>query len=648
MQNMNLYLYIQTYCDNIHTIKKCKVVLPLSILETIRGHADMAALNEAQRQQLCGEIREFLIDRVSRTGGHLASNLGVVELSVALETVFDTAVDRLVFDVGHQSYVHKMLTGRQEGFAGLRQLGGMAGFPKPSESDTDAFVAGHASSSVSIALGMARARTLKGEKHHVVALIGDGCATGGLAFEGMNDAAVSNERMIVILNDNEMSIDRNVGGMASHLSRLRTKKKYLGMKRRYRSFLTRLPGGAFMLRVTGNIKDGFRRMLIPETIFESMGFTYLGPVDGHDTENLIDLLQIARDMNRPVLLHVMTKKGKGYAPAENQPDKFHGVGKFDPVTGDSFSKNRVTFSEVFGQELIRLAAQDDRICAITAAMPGGTGLSAFKNTYPKRLFDVGIAEEHAVSMAGGLAKQGMRPVVALYSTFLQRSYDMILQDIGMLNLPVVLAVDRAGLVGEDGETHHGVFDVGFLRQVPGMQILCPGCTEELRQMLTWSLTGNSAPVALRYPRGGDRCEIDAQWDPLNPVVLHTDGADVAILTYGVTVKNALDAAHRLSESGIRPAVIRMTRIEPLPIEQLTHRLKAYKHVFILEETCEGAGISESLIASLSSCMTGCSFTKLDLGKRYITHGALDALYRHCGLDGVSVADRIQEVLKVEN
>ena len=620
----------------------------MTILETIRGHADMAALNEAQRQQLCGEIREFLIDRVSRTGGHLASNLGVVELSVALETVFDTAVDRLVFDVGHQSYVHKMLTGRQEGFASLRQFGGMAGFPKPSESDTDAFVAGHASSSVSIALGMARARTLKGENHHVVALIGDGCATGGLAFEGMNDAAVSNERMIVILNDNEMSIDRNVGGMASHLSRLRTKKKYLGMKRRYRSFLTRLPGGSFMLRVTGNIKDGLRRMLIPETIFESMGFTYLGPVDGHDTENLIDLLQIARDMNRPVLLHVLTKKGRGYAPAESQPDKFHGVGKFDPVTGDSFSKNRVTFSEVFGQELTRLAAQDDRICAITAAMPGGTGLSAFKNTYPKRLFDVGIAEEHAVSMAGGLAKQGMRPVVALYSTFLQRSYDMILQDIGMLNLPVVLAVDRAGLVGEDGETHHGVFDVGFLRQVPGMQILCPGCTEELRQMLAWSLTENSAPVALRYPRGGDRCDIVAAWDPSDPVVLHTDGADVAILTYGVTVNNALDAAQQLSARGIRAAVIRLTRIEPIPTELLAQRLRAYKHVLILEEMCDGAGISEALIASLSNQLTGASITKLDLGKRYITHGALDALYRHCGLDGVSVADRIQEVLKVEN
>ena len=399
----------------------CGVVLPLSILETIRGHADLICLNEDQRQQLCGEIREFLIDRVSRTGGHLASNLGVVELSVALETVFDTASDRLVFDVGHQSYVHKMLTGRQGAFMHLRQFGGMAGFPKPSESDTDPFVAGHASSSVSIALGMARARTLKGEKHHVIALIGDGSATGGMAFEGMNDAAVSNEPIIVILNDNEMSIDKNVGGMASHLSRLRTKERYLGMKRRYKSFLSHVPGGNFLLKITRNVKDALRRMLIPETIFESMGFTYLGPVDGHDVENLISLLKIARDMKRPVFLHVVTQKGKGYAPAEEKPGKYHGVGKFDPSTGEVSQKKSVSFSDTFGLELTRLAENDTRICAVTAAMPTGTGLSVFKQAYPTRLFDVGIAEEHAVSMAGGLAKQGMRPVVALYSTFMQRS-----------------------------------------------------------------------------------------------------------------------------------------------------------------------------------------------------------------------------------
>ena len=608
----------------------------------------MAALNEQQRQQLCQEIRQFLVEKISSTGGHLASNLGVVELSVALETVFDTSVDRLVFDVGHQSYVHKMLTGRQADFSGLRQFGGIAGFPKPSESDTDPFVAGHASSSVSIALGMARARTLQNEKYNVVAVIGDGAATGGIAFEGMNDAAVSNEPMIVILNDNAMSIDRNVGGMASHLSNLRTKEKYLGMKQRYRSFLSKLPGGDFVFRITRNIKDGLRRMLIPETIFESMGFTYLGPVDGHDTENLIGLLKIARDMKRPVLLHVMTQKGRGYAPAERDPGKFHGVGKFDPATGVCSKKANVTFSEVFGQELVRLAANDDKICAITAAMPSGTGLSGFKAAYPKRLFDVGIAEEHAVSMAGGLAKQGMKPVVALYSTFLQRSYDMILQDVGMLRLPVVLAVDRAGLVGEDGETHHGVFDIGFLRQVPGVQILCPGCTEELKKMLIWSLTENKGPVALRYPRGGDRCEMKGMWDPCKPVIVHRDGENAAIITYGVITANVLKAAQNLHEKGIEVTVLRMATVEPIPVEQLVSHLKMHKHAVIVEETCEGSGIGDTLHCELTDRLEKCNVTKLDLGKRYIPHGSLDSLYDYCNLDADSIAKHVQEVLKVEN
>ena len=620
----------------------------MSILESIHGHGDLVALDESQRQQLCAEIRGFLVEKVSRTGGHLASNLGVVELTVALETVFDTAVDRLVFDVGHQSYVHKMLTDRQAGFSGLRQFGGMAGFPKPSESNTDAFVAGHASTSVSIALGMARARTLKGDKYSVIALIGDGSATGGVAFEGMNDAAVSSEPMIVILNDNEMSIDRNVGGMASHLSRLRSKEKYLGMKRRYKSFLTKLPGGSFVLKVTRSVKDALRRMLIPETIFESMGFTYLGPVDGHDTENLISLLKIARDMNRPVLLHVTTQKGRGYAPAESNPGKFHGVGKFDPATGLTAQKKTVTFSEAFGRELTLLAAQDDRICAITAAMPGGTGLSVFKEAYPKRLFDVGIAEQHAVSMAGGLAKQGMRPVVALYSTFLQRSYDMILHDVGMLNLPVVFAVDRAGLVGEDGETHHGIYDVGFLRQVPGIQILCPGSTDELKQMLRWSLTENTAPVALRYPRGSDRGELTAAWDPDAPIIVHREGKTAAIVTYGVLTDNALSAAKILSAHGVEVAVLRLTRIEPVPMDLLAGYLQPYKYVLIAEETCEDAGVGDALMCGLTARINGCNFLKLDLGKQYVTHGALDALYASCGLDANSIARHMQEVLKVES
>ena len=434
----------------------------LNILETINGHTDLQRLDEQGREQLCREIREFLVDHISKTGGHLASNLGVVELSVAIETVFDTRKDRLVFDVGHQSYVHKLLTGRRDVFAALRQYDGIAGFPKPSECSSDAFVAGHASSSVSIALGMARARTMGAEEYQVIAFMGDGAATGGMAYEGLNNAAVSNEPMIVILNDNAMSIDRNVGGMASHLSKLRTKEKYLGMKQRYRSFLHKIPGGNVIFNASRKVKDVLRRALIPATIFESMGFTYLGPVDGHDLEGMISLLKIAKDMKRPVLIHALTQKGRGYGPAEEHPKLFHGVGSFDPKTGDVPQKNVVTFSDAFGEEMVRLAEENSEVCALTAAMPGGTGLLEFKKKYPQRLFDVGIAEEHAVSMAGGLAKQGMTPVVAIYSTFLQRAFDMIMQDVALLKLHVVFAVDRAGLVGDDGATHHGVFDVGFL------------------------------------------------------------------------------------------------------------------------------------------------------------------------------------------
>ena len=617
----------------------------MNILENIRDHRDLTSLNEAQRLQLCREIREFLVSHISKTGGHLASNLGVVELTVAIETVFDTSSDRLVFDVGHQSYVHKLLTGRQAGFNSLRQFGGMAGFPKPSESDSDAFVAGHSSSSVSIALGMARARTLLDQNYRVVALLGDGAATGGMVYEGLNDAAVSGEPMVVILNDNAMSIDHNVGGMATHLSRLRTKERYLGMKARYKSFLSKVPGGNWFFRLTRNIKDRIRRMLIPETIFESMGFTYLGPVDGHDTENLISLLRIAKDMNRPVLLHVMTRKGKGYAPAEEHPKLFHGVGQFDPATGVPVSKSGNSFSDAFGQQMCTLAARDSRVCAITAAMPGGTGLLDFKKLYPNRMFDVGIAEEHAVSMAGGLAKQGMIPVVALYSTFLQRSYDMLLQDICMLKLHTVFAVDRAGLVGEDGETHHGVFDIGFLRQAPGMQVLCPASVAELKAMLDWAVLECKGPVAVRYPRGGDRDYIGTGWlDGKTGVVRHRTGKDVTIVTYGTLLQNAMQAAEILAEEGIEATVLRLMTVSPLPAEEVSKLLSENPLVFVVEETCNGSGICQDLAWELQKSNPACCVEGLDLGKHYVSHGKVDMLYQKHGLDGASVAHTVKEVL----
>ena len=611
----------------------------MKILDKINGHGDLINLNETQQQLLCQEIREFLVENVSKTGGHLASNLGTVELTVALETVFDTEKDRLVFDVGHQSYVHKLLTGRQADFAHLRQFGGIAGFPKPGESKTDAFVAGHASSSVSIALGMARARTLMKEDYHVTAVIGDGAATGGMAYEGLNDAGDSKESMLVILNDNEMSIDRNVGGMSRHLSRLRTKERYLGMKNSYRHFLSGLPGGKWIYEATRKMKNGLKRLLLPGTMFEQMGFTYFGPVDGHDLPELIALLKLCKEMKGPVLVHVMTKKGKGYAPAEEDPSRFHGIGKFDPATGKNLKKGNMSFSDAFGKTMVELAAENKSLCAITAAMPGGTGLLSFKEQYPDRLFDVGIAEEHAVSMAGGLAKQGMTPVVALYSTFLQRSYDQILQDIAMLKLHAVLAVDRAGLVGEDGETHHGVFDVGFLRHAPGMTLLAPASCRELCEMLRWAVNDCTGPVAVRYPRGGDGNYTDSAWDPNSGLAVHRHGKDVAIITYGTLVNNAVGAAALLKEEGIGASVIRLTRLNTLPIEELRIALNGIRHILIVEEA--SAGIRDALNWELGKeyCVSA-----IDLGREYVTHGSIAELYKQHGMDPRSIAEKAKEVL----
>lgn len=613
----------------------------MRLLETIHGHDDLTALTHAQRLQLCDEIREFLVTHIAMTGGHLASNLGVVELTVAIETVFNTNKDRLVFDVGHQSYVHKLLTGRQADFDHLRQFGGIAGFPKPCESDTDSFVAGHASSSISIGLGMARARTLMKEDYEVITLIGDGAATGGMTYEGLNDAAVSQEPMIVILNDNEMSIDRNVGGFARHLSRLRTKERYLGMKDWYRGVLSKLPGGKKIYRFTRSIKDWAKRMVLPTTIFENMGMTYLGPVDGHDLKELIRILRIARDLHRPVLVHVLTHKGHGYAPAEENPCKFHGVGKFDPETGAIAGKSSRTFSDAFGAAMIDIAANNDRLCAITAAMPGGTGLLKFKENYPDRLFDVGIAEEHAASMAGGLAKQGMVPVLALYSTFLQRSYDQILQDIAMLKLHVVLAVDRAGLVGEDGETHHGVFDVGFLRQAPGMKVLCPASCAELSDMLTWAVNSYNGPVAIRYPRGGDRGFADSMWSATHTVACHREGKDLTIITYGTLLENVMQASQLLSQQGIEVTVLRLLSIAPLDVKAIASQIVS-DHVLIVEETNADCGIAKEISWLLHTEKPNCTVSALDLGYGFVTHGSLNDLYHHYGLDGESIAKYVEK------
>ena len=617
----------------------------MSILENINGHEDLLRLSDEDRKELCGEIREFLISSVSQTGGHLAGNLGAVELTVAIETVFNTRKDRLVFDVGHQSYVHKMLTGRRADFAHLRQFGGMSGFPKPSESETDAFVAGHASSSVSIALGMARARTLLGENYNVVALIGDGAATGGMAYEGMNDAAVSREPIVIILNDNEMSIGRNVGGMSLHLSRLRSSENYLDAKRWYRKVVKKLPGGTALYNVTSRLKNRLKRFLLPSTIFENMGLSYLGPVDGHDLPGLISLLTSARDLQEPVLVHVVTKKGCGYKYAEEDPAKFHGISKFDPNTGKKLGEKVRTFSDSFGDTMVELAEKDKRVCAITAAMPGGTGLLKFMNRFPERLFDVGIAEEHAVSMAGGLAKQGMVPVVALYSTFLQRAYDQIFQDVAMLHLHVVFAIDRAGLVGDDGPTHHGVFDVGFLRQIPGMLVLTPASLAEQQDMLRWAVEEYDGPVAVRYSRGTEGSYSASDWTGMETSVkCHRQGRDVTLVTYGSMLENVCAAAEVLANRGIEATVLRLLRVTDIPAEEILAAMSENRTVIVAEEVCNGSGIRESLAWALRNKCPECHVEGIDLGVDFVTHGSQKKLYECCGLDGESIAAFAKEVL----
>lgn len=616
----------------------------MKILPKINCHEDLLCLSDGDRTQLCTEIREFLIDSVSKTGGHLAGNLGAVELSVAIETVFDTGRDRLVFDVGHQSYVHKILTGRRTDFAGLRQYGGISGFPKPSESETDSFVAGHASSSVSIALGMAKARTMQGEDYDVVALIGDGAVTGGMAYEGLNNAAVSREPMVVILNDNEMSIGENVGGMSKHLSRIRSSENYLEAKQAFRKVLKKLPGGKPLYAFSSRMKNRVKRFLLPVSIFESMGFTYLGPADGHDLPGLISLLTAAKELREPVVVHVVTKKGCGYQFAEEDPAKFHGIGKFDPETGKKLGPKVITFSDSFGDAMLDLARNDPKVCAITAAMPGGTGLLGLMKQYPERLFDVGIAEEHAVSMAGGLAKQGMAPVVALYSTFLQRAYDQIMQDVCMLKLHVVFAIDRAGLVGDDGPTHHGVFDVGFLRQMPGLLLLNPVSLQEQQDMLHWAVSEYDGPVAVRYPRGTEGSYTASDWKGLESgVVSHRQGKDLTFVTYGSMLDNTLAAADLLAQRGISAGVIRLMNLTDLHTAQILEKMGETRTIVVVEETGAHAGIRETLASEVLLKDRMVRVFGRDLGGDFVTHGDKKKLYENCGLDPESLAAFAKEV-----
>ena len=612
------------------------------ILERVHSPDDLKALDELELKILCDELRDFLVAQVSRTGGHLASNLGVVELTVAIHRVFDTAHDRLVFDVGHQCYVHKILTGRAERFPTLRQLGGIAGFPKPDESEHDAFIAGHASNSVSVALGMARARTMLHEDYSVLALIGDGALTGGLAYEGLNNAGASGEPLIVILNDNGMSIARNVGAMSEHLSRLRTKPEYFAFKKAYHNALGGSRLGHALYDFNHTLKTGIKKAILPNaTMFEDMGFAYLGPVDGHDLAQLTNTLEWAKEMKRPVLVHVRTQKGRGYAPAEREPWRFHGVGPFDAETG-AVPPTKESFSSVFGAALAELAAEDARVCAITAAMTEGTGLLPFAERYPRRFFDVGIAEGHAAAMAAGLAKQGAIPVFAVYSSFLQRAYDQLLHDVALSGLHVVFAVDRAGLVGADGATHHGVMDTVFLSGIPNMTVLCPSSFAELRTMLRRAVLEMSGPVAIRYPRGGEGAyRADRSAEDFAEL---RAGGDITLCAYGTMINGVLGAAELLHEDGIEARVIKLGRISPFRGGELSRVFGDTERLLVAEE-CSGVGCIGQRIAAILT-EEGHEPKKLmlcNLGRRFVEQGSVDELRAQCGLDAASLARTAKEV-----
>ncbi len=600
-------------------------------------------ISDREAEEICQTLRRRIVDVVSQTGGHLASNLGVVELTVALHRVYDTGRDRLVFDVGHQCYVHKMLTGRNGRMETLRALGGIAGFPKPSESKHDACISGHASTAVSTALGMAIARTRLKEDYRVVALLGDGSLTGGLSYEGLSMAGQRGEPMVVILNDNGMSIDASMGGVAQHLARQRLKPQYLQAKEIYRKIMLATPPGRAVYRFLHKVKEGIKASMLPGGMFENMGFRYMGPVDGHDVKGLTRILRYAATVDGPVLLHVKTTKGKGYGPAERTPDTFHGTGPFQVEDGALLKgSSGESFSARFGAELQRLAEEDSRICAITAAMTGGTGLAGFAEQFPQRFFDVGIAEGHAVTMAAGMAKQGLLPVFAVYSTFFQRSYDMLLHDVAIDKLHVVFCVDRAGLVGDDGETHHGLFDAAFLKTIPGITVLCPASLAELSVMLRRAVYEISGPVAVRYPRGGENhySEDHSQ----DPACVLREGRDLTLVSFGTLTGSILLTAQRLRRDGISAQVIKLNEIAPLPKEAVLHSLRETGRLLVAQECAEPGSPGEGLLAAVAAAGIPLKAAALcSCGDGFVTHGTVPQLRERCGLDLESLYQKAREV-----
>jgi 1-deoxy-D-xylulose-5-phosphate synthase len=618
------------------------------LISKIDSPADLKKMSNNELQELGKEVRNFLIESVSKTGGHLASNLGVVELTIAIHRVFNSPKDKVIWDVGHQAYVHKLFTGRKHLFHSLRKHKGMSGFPKRCESEHDAFETGHSSTSISAGLGMAKARDILGEKHAVVSIIGDGALTGGMAFEALNHAGHANTDFIVILNDNEMSISQNVGGLSKYLNRLRSDPAYFKVKNDVQNILNKIPAvGKAMFKTAEKAKDSLKYFLVPGVIFEELGFTYLGPVNGHDLKELTIVLNRAKNIRGPVFIHVLTKKGKGYDFAEKNPDKFHGVNPFKIETGKAIAaQSREGYSSVFGKTLCNLAKENEKIVGITAAMPSGTGLSEFASMYPERFFDVGIAEQHAVTFAAGLAAKGLRPVFAVYSTFLQRAYDQIIHDVCLQNLPVLFCIDRGGLVGNDGETHHGIFDFSFLSHVPNIVIMAPKDGKELQAMMEFSFS-HDGPSAIRYPRGesDDFSEISANYqiDSLKAETL-LKGKDICILAIGNMVRTAYEAALRLQKDNINCTVVNARFVKPLDEESILTEASACAHVITLEDNLIKGGFGSQVLELLNENKIYRNFKLLGFPDQFIEHGDNEDLFKLYGLDVDGVVSHVREML----
>ncbi len=607
---------------------------------------DLKHMSISDLNGLASDIREFLVDHLSKTGGHLASNLGVVELTLAMHKTFNSPTDKIIWDVGHQSYVHKILTGRASGFGTLRQMDGLSGFPKTAESVHDIFDTGHASNSLSIAAGLAKARDLSGETHQTVAIIGDGALTGGLAYEGLNNIGGTKSRVIVILNDNGMSISKNIGAVSRHLNKVRVSAGYYKFKSKVRGWTRAIPGvGEGIYAGIQHFRDMIKYAIVDGVIFEQMGFTYMGPIDGHNVQTLMDSMELAKQAKGPVVIHVLTEKGKGYKNAELFPGRFHGTGPFDPASGCSLkTTTQPTYSEIFGDYLAKLAETDPKIVAITAAMTDGTGLTRFSCQFPERIFDVGIAESHAVTFSAGLAAGGMKPFVAIYSTFLQRAYDQILIDVCLQNLPVIFAIDRAGNVGADGETHHGLFDISFLRSMPNITILAPRDGKELEEMMDYALT-LQGPCAIRYPRG-----ISPNLP--YPRVHFSEGAqklesglDMTIWAIGSMVSTAIEVKSILNTKGIQAAIVNPRLIKPMDVDMLLQTAHETPWLVTLEDNVVIGGFGEQVATFLKEKNLQTKLLNIGWPDRFIEHGSCDELNALYQLDAASIAERILETIE---